>query len=119
MPRLSVDIDLTYLPVHDRERSLKDIDETLDRIMVAITDHYPRVQACRIAGGDNNDTRILVSEGRVRIKFETSPVMRSAVHPPVMMTASDAVIDQFGFVEMNVLAFEDLYDGKLHAALAR
>ena len=27
MPRLSVDIDLTYLPVHDRERSLKDIDE--------------------------------------------------------------------------------------------
>ena len=45
IPRLSVDIDLTYLPVHDRERSLKDIDETLDRIMVAITDRYPRVQA--------------------------------------------------------------------------
>ena len=68
MPRLSVDIDLTYLPVHDRERSLKDIDETLDRITVAITDRYPRVQARRIAGGGNIDTRILVREGRVRTR---------------------------------------------------
>ena len=101
MPRLSVDIDLTYLPVHDREKSLKDIDETFDRIMVAITDRNPRVQAQRIAGGGNNDTRILVSDGRVRIKVETSPVTRGAVHPPTRMTASDAVIDQFGFAEMS------------------
>ena len=35
------------------------------------------------------------------------------------MTASDAVTDRFGFVEMKVLAFEDLYGGKLHAALDR
>ena len=119
MPRLSVDIDLTYLPVHDRERSLKDIDETLDRITVAITDRYPRVQARRIAGGGNNDTRIMVSNGRVQTKIETSPVTRGAVHPPTMMTVSDTVIERLGFVEMNVLAFEDLYGGKLHAALDR
>ncbi len=44
---------------------------------------------------------------------------RGALHPPVIMTASDAVTDRFGFVEMNVLAFEDLFGGKLHAALDR
>jgi len=119
MPRLSVDIDLTYLPVGDRETSLRDIDETLDRIMTAIAKRNPRILAQRIAGGGNNDTRIMVSDGQARIKIETSPVTRGTVHPPTRMTASDAVVDQFGFAEMNVLAFEDLYGGKLHAALDR
>ena len=119
MPRLSVDIDLTYLPVGDREISLKDIDETLDRIMAAITDRSPHLRARRIAGGDNNDTRIMVSDGRARIKIETSPIMRGTVYPPMMMTTSDVVSEHFGFAEMNVLAFEDLYGGKLHAALDR
>ena len=119
MPRLSVDIDLTYLPVGDREMSLRDIDETLDRIKATITGHSPHLQAQRIPGGGNKDTRIMVSDGRVRIKIETSPIMRGTVHPPVMMTTSDAVSEHFGFAEMNILAFEDLYGGKLHAALDR
>ena len=32
MPRLSVDIDLTYLPIEDRDATLAGIDEALDRI---------------------------------------------------------------------------------------
>lgn len=119
MPRLSVDIDLTYLPIGDRKASLKDIDETFDRIMAAITRRNPRVQARRIAGGGNNGTRIIVSDGQAQIKIETSPVTRGAVYPPTRMMASDSVIDQFGFAETNVVAFEDLYGGKLHAALDR
>ncbi|MFQ5534353.1 MAG: nucleotidyl transferase AbiEii/AbiGii toxin family protein [Sphingomonadales bacterium] len=119
MPRLSVDIDLTYMPVDDRETSLKDIDETLERIMARITRRNPAVQAQRIAGGGNNDTRIMLSDGRARIKIETSPVTRGAVYLPTLMMASDAVTEQFGFAEMNVVAFEDLYGGKLHAALDR
>lgn len=41
MPRLSVDIDLTYLPVRDRAESLADINETLDRIAAAIEGFSP------------------------------------------------------------------------------
>ena len=119
MPRLSVDIDLTYLPVDNREISLKDINETFGRIMKSISARTPRMQARRIAGGGNIDTRIMVSDGRAQTKIETSPITRGTVHPPLMMTASDAVEERFGFAEMNVLAFEDLYGGKLHAALDR
>lgn len=119
LPRLSVDIDLTYLPIGEREASLKDIYETLDRIMAAITKRNPHVQAQRIAGGGNNDIRLMVSDGQAQIKIETSPVTRGAVYQPTMMMASDEVTDQFGFAEMNVVAFEDLYGGKLHAALDR
>lgn len=119
MPRLSIDIDLTYLPINDREASLKDIDATLDRITQAIARHNPRAQVQRIAGGGNNDTRILVSTGRTQVKVETSAVTRGAVYPPTRMVVSDVVAEHFGFAEMNILAFEDLYGGKLHAALDR
>ncbi len=36
MPRLSVDIDLTYLPIEPREASLKAISDALDRSGSAI-----------------------------------------------------------------------------------
>ena len=62
---------------------------------------------------------ILVSDGSAQIKIETSPVTRGAVYPARTMVASESVMEQFGFVETNVLAFEDLYGGKLHAALDR
>ena len=119
MPRLSVDIDLTYLPVADRQSSLKGIDDALGRIMVAIARRDPRIEARRVAGGGNADTRIMVSDGQVQIKIETSPVTRGAVYPARTMITSEAVTEQFGFVETTVLAFEDLYGGKLHAALDR
>lgn len=32
MPRLSIDIDLTYIPIEDRITSLQNISETLNRI---------------------------------------------------------------------------------------
>lgn len=119
MPRLSVDIDLTYLPVEDRAPSLRHIDEALDRIAGAVSRRRPRYQVRRLAGGGNTDTRIMIRDGGSQIKIETSPVTRGAVLPPVTMTACRTVIDRFGFVETTVLSFQDLYGGKLHAALDR
>ncbi len=119
MPRLSVDIDLTYLPLTDRQSSLKGIDDALGRITAAVTARNPRVSARRIAGGGNTDTRIMVNDGQAQIKIETSPITRGAVYPARSMITSEPVTEQFGFVETTVLAFEDLYGGKLHAALDR
>lgn len=119
MPRLSVDIDLTYLPISDRRTSLRDIDETLDRIATAIGTHYPDITARRIAGGGRGDTRLQVISGGAAIKVETSPVTRGTVLPPVLMRVTDAVEAEFGFAEMPVVSFEDLFGGKIHAALDR
>ena len=119
LPRLSVDVDLTWLPVADRSSSLRDIDAALDRIAAAVAGRNPRFEVRRIAGGGGGDTRVLVSDGRVQIKIETSPVARGAVYRARSMATSKAVTERFGFVEANVLAFEDLYGGKLHAALDR
>lgn len=118
MPRLSVDIDLAYLPIEDRATSLNAIDAAFDRITSQIN-KLPGASAQRIAGGRAGDTRILADADSVTIKIETSPVMRGAIGEPRLMRTTDAVEDAFGFVATNVLAFDDLYAGKLHAALDR
>ncbi|HPE30585.1 MAG TPA: nucleotidyl transferase AbiEii/AbiGii toxin family protein [Parvularculaceae bacterium] len=118
MPRLSVDIDLAYLPIGERAPSLRAIDKAFDRLTARIN-ALPDATARRIAGGGDGDTRVLANADGVTVKIETSPVMRGAIGKPRLMRTTDAVEDAFGFVATNVLAFDDLYAGKLHAALDR
>lgn len=119
LPRLSVDIDLTYLPIKDRNESLADIDAALDRIAEEVSGSVAGAAATRIAGGGGGETRVLVSRGGVEVKIETSPVSRGVVNDPEPKIVSPAVEDRFGFAEMQVVSFEDLFAGKLHAALDR
>lgn len=118
LPRLSVDIDLTYLPVKERAASLNDIDQILERIARSI-DGMPGVSAQRIAGGGGGGTRVQARQDRALVKIETSPVTRGVVLPTRQMRVSPAVEDEFGFAETQVVSFEDLYGGKIHAALDR
>ncbi|WP_375207864.1 nucleotidyl transferase AbiEii/AbiGii toxin family protein [Hyphococcus sp.] len=118
MPRLSVDINLAYLPIAERAPSLKAINEAFDRLTARIN-AMPGASARRIAGGGGGDSRILATAGGVTVKIETSPVMRGTIGEPRPLRATDKVEDAFGFVAANVLAFNDLYAGKLHAALDR
>ncbi|MDR6101778.1 putative nucleotidyltransferase component of viral defense system [Agrobacterium larrymoorei] len=119
MPRLSVDIDLTYLPVEDRQTTLKNIDTILDQIREDLLRNLRNTSVQRIAGGGNNDTRLLVRQGNAEIKVETSPVARGTVHQPERRRVSEKVEEAFGFAEMQVVSFEDLFGGKLHAAVDR
>lgn len=119
LPRLSVDIDLTYLPIKDRRDSLTEINEAMDRIAAAIEGSIAGAKTQRIQGGGGGATRVLARLGNAEIKIETSPVMRGVVHDPEMRPVSDAVEDEFGYAEMQVVSFEDLFGGKLHAAVDR
>ncbi|MVS99787.1 nucleotidyl transferase AbiEii/AbiGii toxin family protein [Devosia marina] len=119
MPRLSVDIDLTYLPVKDRAGSLAEINATLDRIMSAAIESIPRLQAQRIEGGGGGATRIRARLDGAEVKIETSPVTRGVVHDPERRGVSPAVEDEFGYAAINIVSFEDLFGGKLHAAVDR
>jgi hypothetical protein len=120
MPRLSVDIDLTYLPVEPREASLKAIDEAMTRIGERISAGIPgarialhRPQSLGIA------TKVLVEAGGTRIKIEVTPVSHGCVYEPVTMSVSAFVEAEFGFAETQVVSFADLYAGKIVAALDR
>lgn len=119
LPRLSVDIDLTYLPLKNRTESLTEVDEALSRIASDIEQTIGDARVSRIAGGGGMATRLQVQHGPAKIKIETSPVLRGVVHNPQTMAVTKAVEDAFGFAEIQVVSFEDLYAGKIIAALDR
>jgi len=119
MPRLSVDIDLAYLPVRERAESLADINETLDRIMTAVRQGIAGLNARRIEGGGGGATRIRARLGDAEIKIETSPVTRGVVHDPERREVSATVEAEFGYAALQVVSFEDLFGSKLHAAMDR
>ena len=116
LPRLSVDIDLTYLDQGNREDSLSKIKQAMQSIR---TDLQKRGFVVTESQKNEVLTRLLVSNKETQIKIETTPVMRETVHVPSMQTVTPSVEDQFGFAEINMLDFNDLYAGKLCAALDR
>jgi hypothetical protein len=120
MPRLSVDIDLTYLPIADRAASLREIDAGMRRIAVSIGRGIPgaRVSPGTLPG-ENCVTKLIVRADAVQIKIEVTPVLRGCVYEPAIRSVSAPVEDQFGFAEIQVVSFPDLYAGKIVAALDR
>jgi predicted nucleotidyltransferase component of viral defense system len=122
MPRLSVDIDLTYLPVDEpRETALKKSSEALGRITAAIKKAIPgaRVQESR-AREPERVIRLLVSTGSTRIKIEPNEVMRGSVFPAEERDLTRRAEDLFELaVTARILSLADLYGGKICAALDR
>ena len=121
LPRLSVDIDLTYLPVADRAQSLTEIDESLKRIGVRISSALPHltVQESTPSTQKTINKLVIRTPQRLQIKIEVTPVLRGCVYEPRMMAVSEKTEDEFGFAKINVLSFSDLYAGKVMAALDR
>lgn len=122
MPRLSVDIDLAYLPVDEpRETALKKSAEALGRIAAAIkkTIMGTRVQESR-AREPERVIRLIVSTGATRIKIEPNEVIRGSVFPSEERELSRRAEETFELsVSARALSLADLYGGKLCAALDR
>jgi predicted nucleotidyltransferase component of viral defense system len=117
-PRLSVDIDLVYLPLDDREHALRNIRAALSRIAETIRRDLPdsRITATH---EETDAFRLNIARGDTRVKIELSPVLRGSVWPPIAMAVRDKVEEEFGYADMAVLALADLYAGKICAALDR
>jgi len=119
LPRLSVDIDLTYLPVQDRATSLAAIDTAMLRIAERIADAVRGVRVIPSRSRENVVTKLVVRSDGAQIKIEVTPVLRGCVFEPEIRPVSPSVEDVFGFAEMRVVSFPDLYAGKIVAALDR
>jgi len=118
LPRLSVDIDLMYLPMDARPEALAGIDAAVKRIEAAILSEIPGAKTTQsIKSG--TVLRLIVAADQTQVKIEVSPVLRGVVSEPVVQPVTEAVEDAFGFAEIAVVSFEDLFAGKLVAALDR
>ena len=122
MPRLSVDIDLTYLPVDEpREMALKKISEALSRIAATIRKVVPgsKVQESRTQESARI-AKLVVAVGQTRIKIEPNEVIRGSVFPTEEHDLTKHAEEAFELsVSARTLSVADLYGGKLCAALDR
>ena len=69
--------------------------------------------------GESCTTKLLMRADDAQIKIEVTPVLRGCVYEPAMKNVSPKVEEQFGFAQMTVVNFADLYAGKIMAALDR
>lgn len=119
MPRLSVDLDLVFTD-HTVGR-----DDALARINAAVGEAAKRLRAQGLevyvpAAGGDGETRLLVRRAGIEVKVEVNTVIRGTVHPArkaaLTKLARETLLAE---IEIPVLALEDVYGGKLVAALDR
>lgn len=119
MPRLSVDLGLVF-PDYTLSRS-----EALKRINDAIRQSVARLekqgfQTHAPASADAGETKLLVRQGAIEVKVEVNFVMRGTVHPvrraSLIQNARDTLQAD---LEIPVASLEDVYGGKLVAAMDR
>ena len=119
LPRLSVDIDLVYLPVETRDTSLTGIDAAMTQAAARITAGLKDVRVALGRDKAGRVTKLIVSHEGATVKVEINIVFRGVVFPPEMRPVSASVEDRFGFAEVRMVSFADLYAGKIVAALDR
>ena len=119
MPRVSVDIDLTYLPLKPRDEALVEISDALLLIKKDIEHHIhgSRVQTSRV---QSHVAKLLVSTSDAIIKVEPNLILRGSIHPARSMDMCQRAQKHFSaFVSVKTLSVADLYGGKLCATLDR
>ncbi|HEJ6137353.1 TPA: nucleotidyl transferase AbiEii/AbiGii toxin family protein [Pseudomonas aeruginosa] len=118
MPRLSVDLDLVFtdhtLP---RDEALARINEAVRQAAERLKKRGFQTHAPAAAAGE---TKLLVRRGSVQVKIEVNFVMRGTVRSvrqaSLTPTARDVLMAD---LEIPVVSLEDVYGGKLVAALDR
>lgn len=121
LPRLSVDIDLTYLPINERDIAFKDISRSLINLKTRIEKQFQKTEITQKMHRDNKSVKGLVIErAGSLVKIEPNFVMRGSVYEPEIQSTSEKIQSLFeSFVEVKLLSFADLYAGKICAALDR
>ena len=118
LPRLSVDIDLAFLPLSPRETALTEIREALAEMAVHAQRLVPGLRVINAGGADS--PKQIAATGRARIKIEPNPVLRGTVFPPETRRLTLTAESLFELsVSAPVVSHADLYAGKLCAALDR
>lgn len=119
MPRLSVDIDLTYVPINDRETALNEISEGLGRIRTDLEKSIPGITATAVSR-EGEDAKINCQLKGAQIKIEVNTTTRGTIYDQEFLRVNKKVEESYGrFAAINVVSMAELFGGKICAALDR
>lgn len=121
LPRLSVDLDCVYVDRYaSRIQALEEIDRTLHDLHDCFTSNGLKSMTNR--SFSERLTKLVVSDGSASVKIEINPVHRGVLLVPEMLPFCPKAQSLFSIsenIEIPVLARDELYAGKLVAALDR
>ena len=118
MPRLSVDLDLVFPHSLPRDEALARINEAIRQSAERLRAHG--FQTHTLSAPDAGETKLLVRRAGIEVKVEVNFVMRSTVHPVRTSVLTPIARDSLlADLEIPVVSLEDVYGGKLVAAMDR
>lgn len=119
IPRLSVDLDLVFIDYRlERDDALAKINEAILSAVDRLKKRGFQTYAATAAGA--GETKLFVRRDKLEVKVEVNFVLRGTVHSvrtaSLTRKARDTLLAD---LQLPVLSLEDLYGGKLVAALDR
>ena len=121
LPRLSVDIDLVYLPEKGHEEGIKDISESLERLGEKIQKMVlgSKIQKT-IPKNSKTVSKINVIHKDIEVTIEPNLVIRQALKKPKMLELVQSAQQIYETsVDVLVLDKNEIFAGKICAALDR
>ena len=115
--RLSVDIDVTYIPIEDRNTSLGHINDALMRIADRVKSRFRDIRIIA-----HIDISKITCESRgCQVKIEVNQTKRGLVcGEATLCPLCEKAQDLFGMeVDARIVSIPQLYGGKISAALSR
>lgn len=116
LPRYSVDIDLTYIPIQNREESLTAINTHLQTLKIAIERTVPGVRVIH----KQDVWKLMCTLDYATVKIEVNGTKRGIIEPTTdMMLCEKAQLEFALGCKARIVSFSQLYGGKIAAALSR
>lgn len=119
MPRLSVDIDLVFVPREpSREEALLAIADEIALIQRRLEKLGMSVRLSKLNA--ESETKLFIDDGQSQVKVEVNVVFRGTIYPVVRRSLTVKTAEMFSTtVEAPVLVDAELYGSKIVAALDR
>ena len=116
LPRYSVDIDVTYIPLEDRETSLKNINKHLASLKTAIEKAVPGIRVTHKL----DVWKLQCVKDGTTIKIEVNGTKRGILGDIEQLQLCEKAKDEFGLTCFaNIVSWSQLFGGKIAAALSR
>ncbi len=119
MPRLSVDIDLTFTTIGERDKDLQKIRLLLEELKERIQKRIPTITfSDPIVASEN--LKINCATKDATVKIEVNQINRGLIASARLMPLCEKAQEEFdSFCEVPVVSTEQLWGGKIIAALDR
>jgi hypothetical protein len=120
MPRLSVDVDLTWTSFgSDRNRDLQEIRISLENIKTRLKNRMPSIRFDDQRRA-TEELKLICSSPEATVKIEVNQMNRGVIAAPQTMILCNKAQEVFDrFCEMQLVSTGQLWGGKINAALYR